>query len=119
MIQGSSIDPATISEVREAAKGFERVMVFLDSMHTHQHVLEELRAYGNLVSVGSYCVVFDTFVEDMPENLFPDRPWEPGNNPKTAANEFLKNDDRFCRDPELESKLQVTVAPGGFLLRVK
>ena len=119
MIQGSSIDPATISEVREAAKGFERVMVFLDSMHTHQHVLEELRAYGNLVSVGSYCVVFDTFVEDMPENLFPDRPWEPGNNPKTAANEFLKNDDRFCRDPEWESKLQVTVAPGGFLLRVK
>jgi cephalosporin hydroxylase len=55
----------------------------------------------------------------MPENLFPDRPWEPGNNPKTAANEFLKNDDRFCRDPEWESKLQVTVAPGGFLLRVK
>jgi cephalosporin hydroxylase len=119
MIQGSSIDPATVSEVRQAANGFERVMVFLDSMHTHHHVLEELRAYGILVSVGSYCVVFDTFVEDMPSNLFPDRPWEPGNNPKTAVNEFLKNNDRFGRDPEWEAKLQVTVAPGGFLLRVK
>lgn len=119
MIQGSSIDPVTVSEVRQAAKGFGRVMVFLDSMHTHRHVLEELHAYGDLVSVGSYCVVFDTFVEDMPANLFPDRPWEPGNNPRTAVNEFLRGNDNFHHDPEWESKLQVTVAPGGFLLRAK
>ena len=119
MFQGSSIDPLTVSEVRQAANGFGRVMVFLDSMHTHRHVLEELHAYGDLVSVGSYCVVFDTFVEDMPANLFPDRPWEPGNNPRTAVNEFLSKNDNFHHDPEWESKLQVTVAPGGFLLRAK
>jgi len=119
MIQGSSIDPVTVSEVRQAANGFGRVMVFLDSMHTHHHVLKELQAYGDLVSVGSYCVVFDTFVEDMPANLFPDRPWEPGNNPRTAVKVFLKINDDFCQDPEWESKLQVTVAPGGFLLRTK
>ena len=119
MIHGSSIDPGTVSEVRQTAEGFSRVMVFLDSMHTHSHVLEELYAYTDLVSVGSYCVVFDTFVEDMPANLFPDRPWEPGNNPRTAVNEFLIGNDEFHHDPEWESKLQVTVAPGGFLLRTK
>ena len=117
MVQGSSIDPVTVGQVRQAAEGHERVMVFLDSMHTHDHVLAELRAYANLVSVGSYCVVFDTFVEDMPADLFPDRPWAPGNNPRTAVRTFLEECAGFRLDPDMESKLQVTVAPGGFLLR--
>ena len=117
MIQGSSIDPATVAMVSGQAQGFERVMVFLDSMHTHDHVLGELRAYADLVTPGSYCVVFDTFVEDMPADLFPDRPWAPGNNPLTAVNAFLGEDPRFAQDPDWESKLQVTVAPGGFLIR--
>lgn len=117
MIQGSSIDPETVSRVRQAAEGHGRVMVFLDSMHTHDHVLGELQAYASLVSVGSYCVVFDTFVEDMPADLFPDRPWAPGNNPMTAVRSFLEKEAGFRLDRELESKLQVTVAPGGLLLR--
>jgi cephalosporin hydroxylase len=117
MIQGSSIGVETVAQVRQASQGYERVMVFLDSMHTHDHVLAELRAYASLVSVGSYCVVFDTFVEDMPADLFPDRPWAPGNNPRTAVRSFLEERAGFRLDSDWDSKLQVTVAPGGFLLR--
>lgn len=117
MIQGTSIGAETVSRVRQAAQGHERVMVFLDSMHTHEHVLAELNAYASLVSVGSYCVVFDTFVEDMPADLFPDRPWAPGNNPRTAVDAFLLSNAGFRLDSEWASKLQITVAPGGFLLR--
>jgi cephalosporin hydroxylase len=117
MIQGSSIAPETVTEVRRAAEGYGRVMVFLDSMHTHQHVLGELAAYAGLVSVGSYCVVFDTFVEDMPADLFPDRPWAPGDNPRTAVRQWLESHPGFQVDADIELRLQVTVAPGGFLQR--
>lgn len=118
MIQGSSIAPDVIAQVHQYAKGFERVMVCLDSNHTHEHVLAELQAYAPLTSVGSYCVVFDTFVEDMPDNLFPDRPWSPGNNPKTAVHQFLKTRPGFEIDRSMQHKLQITVAPDGFLRRV-
>src|SRR5205823_5659643 len=87
MIEGSSIDTSTISSVTRIADGHRRVMVFLDSMHTYEHVQAELEAYAPLVSVDSYCVVFDTVIEDMPPDSFPDRPWGPGNNPKTAVRE--------------------------------
>lgn len=118
MIQGSSIDPAIVSQVVQAAQGFERVMVCLDSMHTHDHVLAELQAYAPLVSVGSYCVVFDTFVQDMPPGFFADRPWDVGNNPKTAVHAFLSSHPTFEVDVAMEHKLMVTVAPNGFLRRV-
>ncbi|GAB4404723.1 MAG: cephalosporin hydroxylase family protein [Rhodoferax sp.] len=118
MIQGSSIDPAIVSQVVQAAQGFERVMVCLDSMHTHDHVLAELHAYAPLVSVGSYCVVFDTFVQDMPPGFFADRPWDVGNNPKTAVHAFLSSHPTFEVDVAMEHKLMVTVAPNGFLRRV-
>jgi len=88
MIQGSSIAPEIVDQVRQAAKGYERILVCLDSNHTHAHVLAELQAYAPLTSVGSYCVVFDTIVEDMPADMFPDRPWGPGDNPKTAVWEY-------------------------------
>lgn len=117
MIQGSSIDPATVTQVKEAAQGFERVMVCLDSMHTHDHVLAELAAYAPLVSSGSYCVVFDTFVQDMPPGFFADRPWDVGNNPQTAVQTFLKSNTAFEIDADMEHKLMVTVAPQGFLRR--
>ena len=107
----------TIAAVRQATVGFSRVMVFLDSMHTHDHVLAELQAYGPLVTPGSYCVVFDTFVEDMPPRFFEDRPWDVGNNPKTAVRQWLKTHSEFEMDNFLESKLQITVAPSGFLRR--
>ena len=92
-------------------------MVLLDSNHTHEHVLGELDAYANLVSVGSYCVVFDTFVEDMPPGYFADRPWDKGNSPRTAVVEFLKDHSEFVVDESIQNKLLITVAPGGFLKR--
>jgi cephalosporin hydroxylase len=119
MIQGSSIDPATVAQVKAAAAGHQRVLVCLDSMHTHDHVLAELEAYAALVSVGSYCVVFDTFVEDMPPRFFKDRPWDVGNNPKTALRKYLETHKEFEIDKLIENRLQVTVAPDGFLKRVR
>jgi cephalosporin hydroxylase len=118
MLEGSSIDAGMVERVREAARG-KRVLVVLDSNHTHAHVLAELEAYAPLVSVGSYCVVFDTVVEDMPSDAFPDRPWGVGDNPKTAVHAFLARDDRFEIDRDIEAKIQITVAPDGYLKRVR
>ena len=118
MIQGSSIDPDTIKQVHDIAKEFQTVLVCLDSNHTHQHVLAELNAYASLTSVNSYCVVFDTIVEDMPEGCFPDRPWSPGNNPKTAVAEYLQGHPEFIWDRDFEGKLVLTVAPNGYLKRI-
>jgi len=119
MIEGSSIDPAVVAQVTEIAKGRRRVLVALDSNHTHDHVLRELELYSPLVTEGSYLVVFDTVVEDMPKSSFPDRPWGPGNNPKTAVHEFLRNNDRFEIDRQVEGKLLLTVSPDGYLRCVK
>ena len=115
MIQGSSIAPEIVEQVRQVAKGYERILVCLDSNHTHAHVLAELQAYAPLTSVGSYCVVFDTLVEDMPADIFPDRPWGPGDNPKTAVWEYLKTHPEFEIDKSIQHKLLITVAPDGYL----
>ena len=117
MVQGSSIAPQTVASVHAAAAGYQRVLVLLDSMHTHDHVLGELDAYACLVTPGSYCVVFDTFVEDMPPGFFDDRPWDVGNNPKTALRHWLKAQPDFEVDISWPNKLMVTVAPDGFLRR--
>lgn len=117
MIQGSSVAADTVARVRAATQGHSRVLVLLDSMHTHDHVLAELDAYAPLVSPGSYCVVFDTFVDDMPPKFFADRPWDVGNNPKTAVRQWLPHNPDFTVDPLIESRLMVTVAPMGFLRR--
>lgn len=118
MIQGSSIATDVIERVRTIAAGHERVLVLLDSNHTHDHVLAELDAYAPLVSVNSYCVVFDTVIEDLPAGLYPDRPWDVGNNPKTAVREFLARNHDFVVDEDIEAKLLITVAPGGYLKRI-
>jgi cephalosporin hydroxylase len=118
MIEGSSVDEAVVAEVRAAAAGRERVLVCLDSNHTHQHVLAELEAYAPMTSVGSYCVVFDTVIEDLPAGIYPDRPWGPGDNPMTAVQEFLKSHPEFEIDQRMDDKLLVSVAPGGYLKRV-
>jgi len=119
MIQGSSLAPEIIAQVRGKAKGHKRVIVLLDSNHTHEHVLAELNAYAQLTTVGSYCVVFDTIVEDMPANAYPDRPWGPGNNPKTAVWEYLKSHSEFEIEKGIQNKLLITVAPDGYLKRVR
>jgi len=129
MIQGSSVSAEIIAQVHALARGYKRVLVCLDSNHTHAHVLAELDAYAPLTSAGSYCVVFDTIVEDLPADAFPDRPWKPGNNPKTAVREYLHSLDHqhknaadgqrlFLKiDHALEHKLMLSVAPEGYLLR--
>lgn len=118
MIQGSSIEQETIDQVKAFASNYPRVLVCLDSNHTHEHVLAELEAYAPLVSLGSYCVVFDTIIEDLPEDMYPDRPWGPGNNPKTAVWEYLKTHREFEIDDPIHYKLLITVAPSGYLKRV-
>lgn len=119
MIQGSSVAPEIIEQVKTKAAGKQRVLVCLDSNHTHDHVLAELKAYAPLTSVGSYCVVFDTAIEEVPAAMSADRPWGPGNNPKTAVREFLKTTDRFEIDHEIPNKLLITVAPDGYLRCIK
>ncbi|QBL09885.1 cephalosporin hydroxylase [Rheinheimera sp. D18] len=118
MIEGSSIAPEIIAQVKAAATGYQRILVCLDSNHTHEHVLAELEAYGPLVSKGSYCIVFDTLIEDMPAGLFTDRPWHPGNSPKTAISAYLQQHSEFVVDADIDSKLLITVAAGGFLKRL-
>jgi cephalosporin hydroxylase len=118
MIQGSSIAPEVIEQVKAVAKNYQRVLICLDSNHTHDHVLAELEAYAPLTSVGSYCVVFDTIVEDLPKEMFPDRPWGPGDNPKTAVWEYLKTHPEFEIDKSIDHKLMISVAPDGYLRRV-
>lgn len=117
MIEGSSVATDIIDKARDRARGKRRVLVCLDSMHTHDHVLAELEAYAPLVTVGSYCVVFDTIIEDMPDDSFPDRPWGKGNNPKTAVWEYLKGHSEFEIDKSIQNKLLITVAPDGYLIR--
>lgn len=119
MKQGSSIAPEIIAQVRDKAREKKRILVALDSNHTHEHVLAELLAYAPLTSIGSYCVVFDSFVEDVPADVFPNRPWGPGNNPKTAIWEYLKTHPEFEIDKNIENKLLITVAPDGYLKRMR
>ena len=118
LIEGSSIDPEIIQQVRSHADGVDRILVSLDSNHTHEHVLAELNAYADLVSAGSYCIVFDTAIEDLPAGSFPDRPWDVGNNPKTAVHEWLKIHPEFEIDKDVDNKLLISVAPDGYLKRV-
>jgi len=118
MIQGSSIDAKIIEQVHAVAKRYSRILVCLDSNHSHEHVMAELQAYANLTSVNSYCVVFDTVIDDMPAEMCTDRPWGAGNSPRTAVDEFLKTNDNFEINDTIDAKLQITVARGGYLRRV-
>ncbi|SRR5258706_8971137 len=120
MIEGSSIDEAIIEQVKDAAWNKQRIIVCLDSNHTHEHVLRELELYSSFVSVNSYIIVFDTIVEDLPEGYFSQqRPWGISNNPKTAVDEFLRKNDMFIVDEAIDNKLLISVAPCGYLKRIK
>lgn len=118
LLEGSSLSEEIVDKVRAMAKDKKTIMVSLDSNHTHEHVLEELKLYAPFVTPGSYCVVFDTIVEDMPKGMY-DRPWDIGNNPKTAVWEYLKTNDDFEIDHQIDNKLLISVAPEGYLKRVK
>ena len=117
LLTGSSIDKAVIEKVYQRAEGIQSVMVCLDSHHSHSHVLAELNAYAPLVTPGSYCIVFDTVIEDLPAGYFDNRPWDVGNNPKTAVNEWIKSHSNFEVDTSIDEKLMISVSPGGYLRR--
>jgi cephalosporin hydroxylase len=119
MIEGSSTEENVVNKVYDFAVDKSPVLVVLDSSHTHGHVLKELELYSHLVTKGSYLVVFDTVVEDMPDEFFDERPWGRGNNPKTAVKDFLKINDRFVVVKDIEEKLLITVAPDGYLKCIK
>jgi cephalosporin hydroxylase len=119
MIEGSSVDEATFAQAVEIAGGRRPVLVILDSNHTHEHVARELQLYSDLVGEGSYLIVYDTIIEQVPQNFFSNRPWGVGNNPATAVRDFLAQTDRFAVDEELERKLLISTAPGGYLRCVK
>lgn len=119
MIEGSSTSPDVVRKVHQIAVNYQTVLLTLDSNHTHDHVLAELEAYAGLVSVGSYCVVFDTIIEDLPSGTYPDRPWHPGNSPKSAIAEFLRTHHEFAPESSIDSKLLISMAPGGYLRRTR
>jgi cephalosporin hydroxylase len=120
MIEGDSLSEEIANQVYDFSKNKKRIMVCLDSNHTHDHVLKELELYAKLTTVGSYCVVFDTIVEDLPADYMPGkRPWNPGNNPKTAVFEFLKNNNNFIIDKSIDDKILISVAPDGYLKKIK
>lgn len=130
LIEGSSTSQNVIEQVKLFAQDFRRIMVFLDSNHTHQHVLAELEAYAPLVSPGSYCLVGDTVIEDAPEGMVSERPWGKGSNPKTAVWEYMRllNEEgrkgadgfplNFEIDKNIELKIAITGSPDGFLKRI-
>jgi cephalosporin hydroxylase len=118
MIEGSSINPEVVDQVKKMTAGKQRILVCLDSNHSHQHVLQEMQFYAPLVTLGSYLVVFDTIVEDLPDHYLPRPVWTRGNNPKTAVIEFLGKNDQFEIDYSMDNKLLISVAPQGYLKRV-
>jgi cephalosporin hydroxylase len=119
LLEGSSIAPEVVAQVHERAAKYRKVMVVLDSNHTHAHVKNELLAYAPLVRQGSYVVVFDTLIEELPDTCFPDRPWRKGNSPGSAVTEFLQGNQRFEVDTDLDAKLLISAAPGGYLRCVR
>lgn len=119
LIEGSSVCPDIVQRVRAQVSGATSVLVSLDSNHTHDHVLAELDAYADLVTLGSYCIVYDTAIEYLPSGLFEDRPWDVGNNPRTAILEWLKANTEFEIDKDIDNRLAFSVATDGYLKRVK
>ena len=119
LIEGSSIDSKTIADIKKLIKNKKKILVVLDSNHSHEHVLQELHLYSPLVKKGSYVIVFDSIVEDMPSSFIKNRPWSKGNNPKTAVWEFLKTTKKFKIDKDIENKLLISVAPDGYLKCIK
>lgn len=119
MFEGDSTSPEIVDKIREIAQTKSTVMVFLDSLHTHEHVLKEMDLYAPMVSVGSYLVLPDTFIEYFPKGYYGDRPWDVGNNPMTALREFLAKNNNFIIDQEKVTKLMITEAFDGYLKRIK
>lgn len=119
LFEGSSIDKNIFNKINKLVRCFKKILVILDSNHSHDHVLSELNLYSDLVSKDSFCIVMDTIIDDLPKSLSPDRPWGPNNSPKSAVKEFLKLNKSFQIETKFEEKALITVAPSGFLKKIK
>ncbi len=121
MYEGSSTDPVIVEKVRQHTVGKKCVMVILDSLHSHEHVYNEMKAYAPMVTIGSYCVLPDTFIEFFPKGYYSDtRPWDVGDNPYTGMKQYLaETGDMFETDYSLTHKAMITETIDGYLRRVK
>lgn len=115
LINGSSIEESTIKKIKFIIRNSKKVLVVLDSHHTHNHVLKELRIYSQFIAKGYYIVCGDTVIEDIPEQKHRPRPWGHGNNPKTAVKQFLKENSNYVIDKQIENKLLFTCNPDGYI----
>ena len=119
MIEASSVDLKTFEKVKKISQDYSNILVILDSNHTDEHVLKELNLYGSLVSQNSYCIVFDTVIEKMDDAFSKDRPWSKKNSPKSAIEKFLKANESFEIDHSIDDRLILSMAPGGFLKKIR
>tara|TARA_Y100000589_G_scaffold200807_1_gene189411 strand:- start:3693 stop:4457 length:765 start_codon:yes stop_codon:yes gene_type:complete len=119
MYEGDSTNPNIIKKVEKHIKPYSKVMVILDSNHSHKHVLKELEIYSRYVTKGSFCILPDTFIEFFPKGYYSkDRPWDVGNNPYTAMKEFMKNNNKFKVSKFYSDKANITETIDGYLERI-
>jgi cephalosporin hydroxylase len=119
LIEGSSTSSETLDKLKEVLAGSRKVLVILDSYHTHDHVLKELQLYSSFVGKDHYIICGDTIVEYIPSQLHRPRPWGPGNNPATAVKKFLSETNRFEVDLKIDQRLLFSCHPGGYLRATK
>ena len=119
MIESSSVNKGTFNKIKSLSKDYSNILVMLDSNHTESHVLEELNLYSSLISKNSYCIVFDTIVEKMDSEFSKNRPWNKKNSPQSAIQKFLKRNNNFVVDKTIDKKIILSMAPGGFLKKIK
>jgi cephalosporin hydroxylase len=118
LVEGPSNDPATLAKVRAGIPAGATAMVVLDSDHSRDHVLGELRTYGPLVTQGCYLVVADTVLGHLDFDQTPRNRAKVcfrGNEPLSALKAYLKETDRFEIDPVVNGKLILSSSPGGYL----
>lgn len=123
LVEGSSTDPTTVAKVKRLIRGKKPVLISLDSLHSGTHVAGELALYSKLVTRGSYLVVCDTVLKKLPRSTYPKdhatRPWSEKDNPGTAVDKFLRKNKRFIVDTDIDHKLLISCAAGGYLKRVR
>jgi cephalosporin hydroxylase len=118
LIEGSSVSQDIFKQVNAIIPRNAKVLLILDSHHTHDHVMKELELWSPLVTKGNYLVVCDTIVEfiDAPADRV--RAWSKGNNPFTATTDFLSSNIRFSTENEFNKKTLTSFHPHGFLLAI-
>ena len=117
MIEKDSTDPHLIEELTKKLKKFKNFYIHLDSNHTHEHVLKELKIYSKFLKKNNYIVADDTIVNEIPNQTYRPRPWSNKRNPMTAVKEFLKKNKKFKIDSDIYEKIYFSASPDGFLIK--